>query len=199
MGAARFLGRYHLVIDGHSTVVAGGSYADIYFWVPAYDVIIVCWFAAALLLALAAAVPRLGNWLMMRPSRWVLPCGLFAIVYGAAVIVPPAVEQLYVGPNQITLERPFLVRSIAGTREAYNLDGPSVEEREFAVSAVPLTRAGSGQERSDLAGRPHLGLASARAPAPADPGSAAVLHFCWGRYRSLHHRWRRAAGPDHRP
>src|SRR5271167_3692738 len=140
MGAARFLGRYHLVIDGHSTVVAGGSYADIYFWVPAYDVIMVCWSAAALLLALAAAVPRLGNWLIMRPSRWVLPCGLFAILYGAAVIVPPAVEQLYVGPNQITLERPFLIRSIAGTREAYNLDGPSVEEREFAVSAVPLAR-----------------------------------------------------------
>jgi len=139
MGAARFLGRYHLVISGHSAVVAGGSYADIYFWVPAYDSIMVCWFAAALILALAAAVPRLGNWLVMRPSRWVLPCGLFAILYGAAVIIPPAVEQLYVGPNQITLERPFLTRSIAGTREAYNLDGPSVEEREFAVSAVPLT------------------------------------------------------------
>jgi uncharacterized protein len=140
MGAARFLGRYHLVVNGHSTVVAGGSYADIYFWVPAYDVIMVCWFAAALILALAAAVPRVGNWLAMRPSRWVLPFGLFAILYGAALIVPPAVEQLYVGPNQITLERPFLVRSIAGTREAYNLDGPSVEEREFAVSAVPLAR-----------------------------------------------------------
>src|SRR6516225_268248 len=78
MGAARFLGRYHLVINGHSTVVAGGSYADIYFWVPAYDVIIVCWFAAALILALAAAAPRLGNWLVMRPSRWVLPCGFFS-------------------------------------------------------------------------------------------------------------------------
>jgi uncharacterized protein len=140
MGAARFLGRYHLVVNGHSTVVAGGSYADIYFWVPAYDVIMVCWFAAAFILVLAAAVPRLRNWLVMRPSRWVLPCGLFAILYGAAVIVPPAVEQLYVGPNQITLERPFLVRSIAGTREAYNLDGPSVEEQEFAVSAESLAR-----------------------------------------------------------
>jgi uncharacterized membrane protein (UPF0182 family) len=140
MGAARFLGRYHLVINGHLTVVAGGSYADMYFWVPAYDVIMVCWLAAALILALAAAMPRLGDWLVMRPSRWVLPCGLFAILYGAAVIVPPAVEQLYVGPNQITLERPFLEGSIAGTREAYNLDGPSVEEREFAVSSAPLAR-----------------------------------------------------------
>jgi len=140
MGVARFLGRYHLVIDGHSTVVAGGSYADIYFWVPSYDVILVCWFAAAFILAGAASIPRLGNWFVMRPFHWVFPLGLFAILYGVAVIVPPAVEQVYVGPNQITLERPFLIRSIAGTREAYNLDGPSVEEKEFAVSSVPLTR-----------------------------------------------------------
>jgi uncharacterized membrane protein (UPF0182 family) len=140
MGVARFLGRYHLIINGHSTVVAGGSYADVYFWIPAYDVIMLCWFVAAFILALAAAVPRFLAWLVIRPSHWVLPCGLFAIFYLGAVIVPPTVEQVYVGPNQITLERRFLTRSIAGTREAYNLDGPSVEEREFAVSAVPLTR-----------------------------------------------------------
>src|SRR6516225_2144792 len=84
-----------------------------------------------------AAVP----WLVARaPVPLVLPCGLFAIVYFGAVIVPTAVEQVYVGPNQITLERTFLIRSIAGTRDAYNLDGPSVEEQEFAVSTVSLTR-----------------------------------------------------------
>jgi len=140
MGVSRFLGRYHLIIDGHSTVVAGGSFADVYFWIPAYDVIMVCWFAAAFVLAMAAFMRRFLGWLLVRPSRWVLPCGLFAIVYFGAVIVPTAVEQVYVGPNQITLERTFLIRSIAGTRDAYNLDGPSVEEREFAVSTVPLTR-----------------------------------------------------------
>ena len=140
MGVSRFLGRYHLIIDGHSTVVAGGSFADVYFWIPAYDVIMVCWFAAGFVLAMAAFMRRFLGWLLVRPSRWVLPCGLFAIVYFGAVIVPTAVEQVYVGPNQITLERTFLIRSIAGTRDAYNLDGPSVEEREFAVSTVPLTR-----------------------------------------------------------
>ena len=140
MGVSRFLGRYHLIIDGHSTVVAGGSFADVYFWIPAYDVIMVCWFAAAFVLAMAAFMRRFLGWLLVRPSRWVLPCGLFAIVYFGAVIVPTAVEQVYVGPNQITLERTFLIRSIAGTRDAYNLDGPSVEEQEFAVSTVPLTR-----------------------------------------------------------
>ena len=140
MGVSRFLGRYHLIINGHSTVVAGGSYADVNFWVPAYDVIMVCWFAAAFVLAAAVAMARFLTWLVMRPSHWLLPCGVFAVLYIGAVVVPLAVEQVYVGPNQITLERPFLTRSIAGTREAYNLDGPSVEEREFAVSAVPLTR-----------------------------------------------------------
>jgi len=139
-GVSRFLGRYHLIIDGHSQVVAGGSYADVHFWIPAYDVVMVSWFAAAFILLVAACVPANRNWLLVRPSHWVLPCGLFATLYVGAAIVPPAVEQLYVGPNQITLEQPYLVRSIAGTREGYNLAGPSVEEREFAVSAAPLSR-----------------------------------------------------------
>jgi len=133
-----FLGRYHLIINGHSQVVAGGSFADVNFWIPAYDVTIVCWVAAAIVLA--ACLTRIRSWLLEQPSRWVIPCGLFAALYLAAAAVPPAVERLYVGPNQITLEQPYLLRSIAGTREAYNLDGSSMEEREFAVSTAPLTR-----------------------------------------------------------
>jgi uncharacterized protein len=140
-GVSRFLGRYYLIIAGHSQVVAGGSYADVNFWIPAYEVVMVCWFAAAFILLAAACVTRFRNWLLMRPSRWVVPCALFAFIYLGAAIVPAVVERLYVGPNQITLEQPYLLRSIAGTREAYNLDGTSMEEREFAVSAAPLTRA----------------------------------------------------------
>jgi uncharacterized membrane protein (UPF0182 family) len=140
MGVARLLGRYHLIIDGHSEVVAGGSYADVYFWIPAYDVIMACWFTAALLLLVAIGVPRPRGRLLNRPSFTVLPVGLFCLLYLGAVIIPPSVEQIYVGPNQITLERPYLVRSIAGTREAYGLAGPSVDEREFTVSDMPLSR-----------------------------------------------------------
>jgi uncharacterized protein len=184
MGVSRFLGRYHLVINGHSTVVAGGSYVDVHFWIPAYDVIIVCWFVAAFVLAMAASIPRLLGWLLVRPSRWALPCGLFAIVYFGAVIIPPTVEQVYVGPNQITLERPFLVRSIAGTRDAYNLDGPSVEEQEFAVSTVPLTRQDLDKNGPTLQ--------------DARIWPATVLHFRRRRHRPLHHRRHRTAGHDHR-
>jgi uncharacterized membrane protein (UPF0182 family) len=140
MAVARLLGRYHLVVNGHSEVVAGGSYADVYFWIPAYNLIAACWFAAAFLLLAAISVPRFGRRLWQSPGFLVAPIGLFGLLYLGAVIVPPGVEQVYVGPNQITLERPYLVRSIAGTREAYRLAGPSVDEREFTVSAMPLTR-----------------------------------------------------------
>jgi uncharacterized protein len=139
-GVSRFLGRYHLIIDGHSEVVAGGSFADVNFWIPAYGVIMVCWIAAAFILMAAACVSRIRSWLLERPSRWAFPCGLFAALYLGALMVPPAVERLYVGPNQITLERPYLLKSITGTREAYNLDETSLQEREFAVSAAPLSR-----------------------------------------------------------
>src|ERR1700757_2047804 len=94
--------------------------------------------APRLPMSISGSRHTMSSWFvgLVPPSHWVIPCGLFAAFYLGAVAVPPAVERLYVGPNQITLEQPYLLRSIAGTREGYNLDGASVEEREFAVSAV---------------------------------------------------------------
>ncbi len=37
LGVSRFLGRYHLVINGHSKVVAGASYGDVRYWIPGYN------------------------------------------------------------------------------------------------------------------------------------------------------------------
>ena len=138
--AGRFFGRYHLVIDGHSTVVAGASFVDANYWLPSYVAIIVVWLVAAVGLTVVAFAPRLRYRLMAVPRRWMVPCGFLAAVFLVAAIVPAAVERVYVGPNQITLEQPYLLRSIAGTRQAYGLDGPEVEEQEFAVSATPLSR-----------------------------------------------------------
>ena len=139
LGASRFLARYHLVADGHSSVVAGASFADVNFWLPAYSVMIACWLAAALVLIVAAVAPRFRTWLLMRRLHWLAPIGIFAILYVGAFLVPTGVENFYVGPNQITLEMPYLLRSIAGTRTAYNIAAPAIEEREFVVSNRPLT------------------------------------------------------------
>ena len=149
-GARQFLARYHLVVDGHSQVVAGASYADVNFWLPGYDVIIACLFAAASILGLAAAIPRFRAWLLMHRSHWLSPFAALALLVVAAFAVPTGIEDLYVGPNQITLELPYLLRSITGTRQAFNLEGPSVEEREFAVSPTPLTAADLTKDAATL-------------------------------------------------
>jgi hypothetical protein len=150
LGVSRFLGRYHLVLDGHSKVVAGASYADVNFWLPGYNIIVACWLAAALILGLAAAAPRICEWLLMRRSHWLAPLTVLALIFVGAIVVPSGIEDFYVGPNQITLELPYLLRSIAGTRKAYNLEGPSVAEREFAVSATPLTAADLTKDTATL-------------------------------------------------
>src|SRR5579862_2811349 len=111
---SRFLSRYHLIIDGHSGVVAGASFVDIHFWLPAYAVVVAGWMAAAIGLTAAACLASFRRWLIAAPSHWIAPFGAFAAVYLGAAVIPAAVEHLYVGPNQITLEQPYLIRSIAG-------------------------------------------------------------------------------------
>jgi uncharacterized protein len=147
--AQRFLARYHLVANGHSQVVAGASYADVKFWIPGYDLVIACWLAAALILMLAALMPQFRLWLTQR-SHWLALAVTLAVLYVGASAIPATIEDVYVDPNQITLELPYLIRSIAGTRQAYNLAGPSVEEREFAVSNKPLTGADLARDASTL-------------------------------------------------
>ena len=134
------LARYRLIIDGHSGVVAGASWIDTHFWLPAYAVIIADWVVAAAMLAAAAVWIDARSWLFSRPLRWGGAFAAFLAIYIGAHILPDVVERLYVGPNQITLEQPYLIRSIAGTRRAYGLEGPNVREREFAVSQTPMTR-----------------------------------------------------------
>jgi len=148
--ANRFLARYHLVADGHSKVVAGASYVDVNFWIPAYDLVVVCWLVIALLLVLASVSPRFLAWLLARRVRWLAPLATLAILVIGAFAVPAGIEVVYVGPNQITLELPYLIRSITGTRQAYNLAGPSIEEREFAVSREPLAATDLEKDASTL-------------------------------------------------
>ncbi len=137
----QLLDRYDLLIDGHSRVLAGASYGDVRFWIPAYNLTIVAWLALASLLAANSLFRRVADWFRSQPARWLLPSGVFVLVYFGAYLVPAALEEIYVGPNQITLEQPYLKRSIAGTRRAYNLDEASLDEREFDVSAAALTAA----------------------------------------------------------
>jgi len=132
------LARYRLVIGGHSGVVAGASWIDTHFWLSAYAVIMALWVAAAIAMSAAALRRDLRDWLFAKPSRWAGAAVLFVALYLGAHALPWVVEGFYVGPNQITLEQPYLIRSIAGTRRAYGLEGPDVQEQAFAVSQAPM-------------------------------------------------------------
>ena len=176
LGISRFLARYHLVVDGHSTVVAGASYADVNFWLPGYDLIVACWFAAASILGLAAALPRIRNWLFMRRSHWLAPFTALALLVVAAFWSPPRLRTSMWGRTRSRWNCRICSGASPAPAKPSTSQGPSVEEREFAVSATPLTAADLEKGRSDAAGRAHLGLARARAATAADPGSAALLH-----------------------
>ncbi len=87
-GVLRFLGRYHLVIDRHSGVVAGASWDRLahFYSLPAYEMVITVWVAAAIGLAVAACLPRLRRWIFASRRRWAAPLGLFAAIYLAALL-----------------------------------------------------------------------------------------------------------------
>ena len=109
-----FLSRYDLLYreDG---VVFGAGYTHVAIELPAL------WIAFALTLAIAA---------MLIASRWVTlnkpiigVAGLVVIVLiGGRAILPSAVQQLQVDPNELQMETPYIENNIEMTRKAYGLD-----------------------------------------------------------------------------
>lgn len=113
-----FLGRYEMVYNEHGTFLVGIDYVDLNWGLPLQ------WLMIAACVAAAAFV-----WL----GRWVLAASMaVALVIGFAV--PPAVAALYVRPNEISLEQPYINTHIHATRSAYGLE-QRVQEIEFPVQA----------------------------------------------------------------
>jgi uncharacterized protein len=107
------LDRYLLLYDDNGVVV-GASYADVHVELPALWLLIVF-----------AAVAAIVAWMNVRLRRPGLAVAAALMVFGASflfgVIARALFERFYVKPNELQLERPYLQRNIALTREAYNL------------------------------------------------------------------------------
>jgi len=112
-----------LLLYGDNGVVVGAGYTDIHVELP------LLW--ALVGLASAAA---LASWANMWVRTHRLPLAAAALVFGSSfllVLVFPAVfQRLYVKPNELQLEAPYIQRNIALTQEAYNL-------RQIAVKPFP--------------------------------------------------------------
>lgn len=110
-----FLGRYEMVLNQHSFLV-GVDYVDDHIGLP------LAWLMIAA--SLAAAV-------LVWAQRWALAAAM-ALALVVRFVVPGMVSALYVRPNEISLERPYIESHIHATRSAYGIESHT-KEVEFKV------------------------------------------------------------------
>ncbi len=109
-----WLDRYELLYSDHGNLLVGIDYIQQNISLPLQYVK-----AGAAILAAILVLVRL--------RRWALAC---AIVLVFDVAIPPLVSSLYVKPNELLLEKPYLQRHIEATRSAFGL-AHNVRETQF--------------------------------------------------------------------
>ena len=112
-----------LLLYGDNGVVVGAGYTNIHVELP---------FLWALVgLACAAAIT---SWANFRVRTYKLPLAAAVLVIGSSFVLvaafPAVVQRVYVKPNELQLEAPYIQRNIALTQEAYKL-------RQITVKPFP--------------------------------------------------------------
>lgn len=121
-----WLSRYELVYSSRG-VSYGASYTDVTAQLPAYTVLFV--------LAVAIAIYLLWQTFFWRPKSKYRPLvfsglGIYlAMVVVGGFILPSAVQYLVVEPNELQREQPYIQRTIALTRQAFDLE--AIDARTF--------------------------------------------------------------------
>ncbi|MEW6752319.1 MAG: UPF0182 family protein [Candidatus Latescibacterota bacterium] len=142
----RYLERYQLMYDAGG-VVTGPGWTDVHVRLPAYLLTVAAAVALGLTLTVAPLRQRWVRFVQQRvraaystPLVAVGAAGAaFAAVWVLTLGVLPALFQwLYVEPNEITLERPYIAHNIEFTRRAFGLD--QVEVRQFPATATLTSR-----------------------------------------------------------
>ncbi len=116
LAAQFFLGRYQMVYNEHGSFLVGVDWVDQYVGLPLQWLLIFACLAAAALISM-------GRWL------W---AAFMAVALVVAFVAPRAVSALYVKPNEISLERPYIATHIHATRSAYGIE-QHVREVDFKV------------------------------------------------------------------
>jgi len=122
-----YLGRYQMLVNDHGFMV-GINWVDHRLGLPLQWLLIVACLAAAVFV-----------WL----GRW----GWAAAMSGAVVLrlaVPAIVGAVYVRPNEISIERPYIEKHIRATRSAFGLE---YRTREFEFPAKLETRVDLSRHR----------------------------------------------------
>jgi hypothetical protein len=121
LAAKFYLDRYQLLYQEHG-FMTGMDYVDENIRLPLQWAVIALCLLAPLILAA-------GKW------KWL---GSLVAVYALQVAVPGIVSAVYVRPNEISIQRPYIDRHIQATRQAFGLTA-RVKETEFAARMdVPI-------------------------------------------------------------
>jgi hypothetical protein len=114
-----WLARFNLLLHGNG-VVFGLRYVDAILWRPGLWLLVV--------LALLAALVCFANVAERGLARLVVAA---IISFGPSLLLnfaQPVIERLWVKPDELRIERPYIERNIAMTRRAYKLDGVDVKQ-----------------------------------------------------------------------
>ena len=117
LAALFFLGNYDLLFNSHA-FMTGADYVDAKITLP------LRWL---LIIAVLAALPLAWT---SRYKKAMIVVGSFFIVQ---LVLPTVVSALYVRPNEISIERPYIERHIQATTAAFGLTR-NATERPFAAS-----------------------------------------------------------------
>ncbi len=117
-----WLGRYDLLYTDHGELMVGIDYVQQHVGLPLQA-------AKAIAALLAAALVLMGR------RKLAIAC---ALVMVADIALPPAISSLYVKPNELSLEKPFIERHIEATRSAYGLDHRTKEVEFNARTDAPI-------------------------------------------------------------
>jgi len=105
--AAQFwLGRYGMLLSDHGNLMVGVDYVQQNLGLPLQT-------AKAGFAVLAALL------VLLKRPKLALACAAIIVVDW---VLPPLVSSLYVRPNELTLEKPYIERHLEATRAAYGLD-----------------------------------------------------------------------------
>jgi uncharacterized protein len=128
-----WLQRYKLLYSTRG-VNYGASYTDVKVLLPIYTVL--CLLAVAIAIYLVRRVIILSKTAKTRfkplpyPIHLIYALGFYVLVLAiSGEILPSVIQRLAVQPNELTRERPYIQRTIALTREGFNLN--TIEARTF--------------------------------------------------------------------
>jgi uncharacterized protein len=131
------LDRY-LLLYGDNGVVVGASFTDIHVNLP------ILWFLMAL-----SIVAALVTWANLWKRTYTLPVVAAAVIFSASFVlsglVPGLFQRIFVKPNELQWERPYIENNIALTQQAYNLHQitakPFPAEKDLTFKALENNKA----------------------------------------------------------